>query len=75
MGAIPPLINLVHKSSSTVAQEHAAKALWHLASTPEHQLAIANAGGVQPLVNMLSSDGQRAPELAAVTINRLADGE
>ena len=74
LGGIPPLISLVHKSSSIAAQEHAAKALWHLGSTSEHQIAIAEAGGIAPLVALLSAGGQRAPELAAVTIVRLADG-
>ena len=39
--------------------------------TPELQAAIADANGVTALVTMLSAPGQRASELAAVTIVRL----
>ena len=61
------------------AQEHAALALWHLASSEESQQAIADADGIQALVNMLGlgadgGSGARAAELAAVTIVRLAQG-
>lgn len=55
------------------AQEHAARALWHLASSAETQAAIAESGGIAPLVAMLSAEGQKAPELAALTIVRLAE--
>lgn len=58
--------------SSVEAQEYAARALWHLASNAENQMAIAEAKGIEPLVGMLSADGETAPELAAVTIVRLA---
>ena len=71
-GGIPPLIAIIARANVIKAQEHAAKALWHLASTPENQLAIAEANGIEPLVVMLSADGKAAPELAAVTIVRLA---
>ena len=60
-------------NGSVEAQEYAARALWHLASNPESQSAISDAGGVEPLVQMLSAEGQRAPELAALTIVRLAE--
>ena len=64
---IPPLISIISRSS-VEAQEYAARALWHLASTQENQMAIAEANGIAPLVTMLSADGKKAPELAAVTI-------
>ena len=56
---IPGLIKLV-STGSIEAQEYAARALWHLASNPESQVAIADAGGVSPLVKMLSVEQARA---------------
>ena len=52
---IPPLITIIAKSKSVAAMEHAARALWHLASSTEHQFAIADAHGISPLVSMLSA--------------------
>ena len=66
------MIAIISKASLE-AQEHAAKALWHLASTLESQNAILEAKGIEPLVGMLSADGQKAPELAAITIVRLTE--
>ena len=60
------------------AQEHAALALWHLAYSNENQDAIAKAGAIPALVSMLGADRiedeSRGPELAAVTIVRLTQG-
>ena len=72
---IPPLITLIAKSKADKAKEHAARTLWHLASSEENQRAIAcEASGLYPLVSMLSASGQRACELAAVTLVRLVTG-
>lgn len=70
--AIPPLIGLL-KKSSPAAQDSALRALWHLASQPENQVHIADAGGVKPLVGILSAEGE-LPELAAITMVRLMRG-
>ena len=70
-GGIPPLVAIISKSS-VEAQEYAAKALWHLASSVESQTAIAEAKGIEPLVRMLTAESKHAQELAAVTIVRLA---
>ena len=43
---IPPLISLVKKSSPE-AQEHAASALWHLASQIDNRITIVEAGGIK----------------------------
>ena len=67
-------------TGSLETQEHAALALWHLASSPESQQSIADAKGIPALVSMFgaAADGDincsRAAELAAVTIVRLAQG-
>ena len=71
LDGIPAIIALVRRSA-VVAQENATQALWHLASSTESQLAIAEAGALAPLVALLSAEGPRAPELATVTLVRLA---
>ena len=65
---------LVIKRGCLEAQEHAALALWHLASSPENQQAIADAEGIEALVSMLGGGGLRAAELASVAVVRLAQG-
>lgn len=70
-GCIPPLVKLVGRSSPK-AQEHAARALWHLASQAENQTTITENDGIKPLVAMLGAEGDVAPELAAVIMVRLA---
>ena len=68
---IAPLIALVKKSSPE-AQQHAACALWHLASINENQGLIVEAGAIKPLISMLATEGDVANELAAVILVRLA---
>ena len=78
---IPPLIALVKKSSPE-AQQHAACALWHLASQAENRTLIVDAGAIKPLISMLAAEdeesGKRTPrspnELAALILVRLARG-
>ena len=75
---IPPLIGLVKKSSAE-AQQHAACALWHLASLAENRAAIVEAQGIKPLISMLTADEEldegreaRHPnELSALLLVRL----
>ena len=50
----------------------AARALWHLASSNESQVAIAESGGISPLVGMLSVEDVRSQEIATVAISRSA---
>ena len=68
---IPPLIALVRKSMAE-AQEYAARALWHLASQAENRQLIFELGAIKPLIGMLATDGEIAPELAAVILVRLS---
>lgn len=68
---IPPLIALVRRSSPE-AQEFAARAIWHLASQVENRGTIVEAAGIKPLIAMLATDGEIAPELAAIILVRLA---
>ena len=67
---VPPLIGLIRKSSAR-AQDFSARCLWHLASTHENQVIIAEAGSIRPLVGMLSADGLDQQELAAHCLVRL----
>ena len=69
MNGIPPLVQLV-SYGSIEAQESAARALWHLASSTEAKEAIAESGGIGPLVGMLSVEDERSQEIATVTISR-----
>ena len=72
MNGIPPLVQLV-SYGSIEAQESAARALWHLASSNEAKEAIAESGGIGPLVSMLSVEDERSQEIATVPISRLED--
>ena len=74
LGGIPPLIQVIAHAKTPKACENAACALWHLGCNPDSQNAIAEAGGILPLVSMLSLESERAQELAAVVIVRLARG-
>ena len=58
-GAIQPLTSIISRSGSAKAQEHAAMTLWHLGSSPENQLAIAEAGGILPVrrIPLITPDG------------------
>ena len=58
-GAIQPLTSIISRSGSAKAQEHAAMTLWHLGSSPENQLAIAEAGGIPPVrrIPLMAPDG------------------
>ena len=67
---IPPLIDLVN-SNSLATQGAAVRTLWHLASSNESGITIVEAGAMQPLCAMLTSDSVDAQELAAIGISRL----
>ena len=73
LGAIKPLVFLV-AHSVLPAQENAACALWHLATLGENRVRIAQAKGLAPLVGMLVAESDRAPQIAAMTLLRLAEG-
>ena len=65
-----PLVRMLR--SSGVAAERAAKALANLASNADSQVAIARAGGIDPLVALArnGTDGQK--EAAAMALRNLA---
>jgi hypothetical protein len=42
-GGVPPLLNLV-RTGSQLAQEHAARAIWHLAASVDNQNVIVETG-------------------------------
>ena len=67
---IQPLIELVN-SNSLATQGAAVRTLWHLASSNESGTTIVEAGAMQPLCAMLTSENVEAQELAAIGISRL----
>ena len=70
LDAIPPLIELLIKAEQQ-AQAYAARTLFHLAATLEGVEAIEAAGGVAPLVQLLSSEHPLLVDVGAVVISRL----
>ena len=64
-GAIPPLVALLH-SSSTSVQEQAAGALCNLAATADNHVAITEAGAVLCQLKQSSASAgvqERAPDV------------
>ena len=49
--SVPPLLP---PTSPLLLQDFAARALWHLAAQAENQVTISDAGGIKPLIAMLS---------------------
>ena len=54
-------------------KERAAGALWHLSMDSSNQQAIAKAGGIAPLVQLLDDGTEQATEWASEALKRLAD--
>ena len=73
-GGIIPLVALVTTRApiSRVSKERAASALWHLSVDAGNQLAIAKAGGIGPLVQLLDDGTEQAAVYAAEALDRLA---
>ena len=67
---IPPLVDLLRTKASSF--ENPTKALWHLAVTEDNQTAIGKAGGIAPLVSLLTSDHELTVQCAAAAIRSLA---
>ena len=61
---IPPLVELL-KQESIGPHENATRALWHLSTTRENQLAIAGEGCLPPLVANLAAEVDRSKWAAA----------
>ena len=66
-----PLLELV-KDAQTTSHEHAAKALWHLGQNEENQSAIPKAGGIQPLVALLTIGTEKTQQYAAAALETLS---
>jgi vacuolar protein 8 len=73
LGAIPNLVEIV-KKSSLEAKEKATCALWHLATLPANRRKILQANAIVPLVKLLRAESDSGPQLAAMTLVRLAEG-
>ena len=56
-----------------MGKERAAGALWHLSMDSSNQQAIAKAGGIAPLVQLLDDGTEQATEWASEALKRLAD--
>lgn len=75
-GAIRPLLDLLSVPSASLREE-SARALWTLARNKRGinlhtQRAVADAGGIEPLVQLLTDQGPRVRVVAAAVLNDLA---
>ena len=59
-------------SEDAGTRERAAGTVTNLAAMPEYQLALADAGAIEPLVQLLQKGGHRGREEAAVALSNLA---
>ena len=62
-------------STRACSQEYAASSLWHLSGNAEVGAIIAEAGGIIPLIGMLTSEVSHSQELAAVILARLSHSQ
>jgi hypothetical protein len=72
-GAVGPLLKLIRLGSS-LAQENAARTIWHLCASTANQGALVEAGAISELVALSRSGSVKAQELAAAVISDLAKG-
>jgi vacuolar protein 8 len=72
-GGVPPLLALL-RSSSTVSQANAARAIWHLCSSVEHQARIVDSNAIPELVQLSRTGSAAAQGFAAAVISELAKG-
>ena len=72
-GAVPALLALI-RTGSQLGQEHAARAIWHLAALFEVHSIIIEAGGIPDLVQLLKMGSPRAQEMATAGISDLVLG-
>ena len=70
---VAPLLRLVRLGSS-LAQEHAARAVWHLCARTENQGVLVESGAVTEMVGLSKAGSDKAQELAAAVISDLAKG-
>ena len=72
-GGVPPLLRLI-RTGSERAQEHAARAVWHLCASVDNQGVLVECGAVSDLVALSKGGTPAAQELAAAVISDLAKG-
>ena len=58
-GAVPPLLTLI-KLGSSVAQENAARCIWHLCAAPSNQGVVVEAGAISELVALSKTGSAKA---------------
>ena len=72
-GGVPPLLSLV-RSGGAQAQEHAARAIWHLATSTDNQDIIVENGSIPELVVLIREGSTAAQEVGAAVLSELAHG-
>lgn len=70
---VPPLLVFM-RTGSQLGQEHAARAIWHLAQLIDTHSAIVQAGGISEQVQLLKTGSPKAQEMAAAGLSELALG-
>ena len=72
-GGIACLVDLL-LNQRTGPHENATRATWCLANTVDHQMGVARAGAIAPLVNLLETGSPATQEHAAAAVEALARG-
>ena len=72
-GGVPPLLAFI-RMGSQLGQEHAARAIWHLAALTESQQDLVQCNAIPDLVQLLKTGSPKAQEMAAAGISDLALG-
>ena len=70
---VPPLLHLL-RNGSPLAQEHAARAIWHLCELTSNQQAVVDCGVIVELVALSKGGTAKAQQFAAAVISDLAKG-
>lgn len=70
---VPPLLNFI-RIGSLNGQEHAARAIWHLADIDDNHRVLVDSGAISDLVALLKNGSPKAQEAAAAGIAALARG-
>ena len=71
-GAIPPLVELMRGQCGPEAQKEAVRALWALADDENNRKSIAEANGIDPLMDLLDNPDQAMRKHAEGTLARLS---
>ena len=86
-GGVVPLLAIVRGVASALsvssgmssaisagAQEHAARALWNLAASPDNQDLIVENGAIPELVTLVREGSSRSQEIGAAVLSEIAHG-